>query len=196
MRTSYHSGHLHYDTHNHSVLHKTPNTVESIMHGTRARIRAFARIFIHSSPRASTSRTPRPSIERASRSTDDSRARSFVRSFRSTERRRGRTTDRTDDRVDRGRGRGVDTVKPSNGRRALDDGGRPDDDRTMAAREMEALTIASMASRDAVSDANERNERNERSMGVRSVGGRAFKRLDGRARGERRMKRRMVNVGR
>jgi len=52
----------------------------------------------------------------------------------------------------------------------------------MAAREMEALTIASMASRDAVSDANERNERNERSMGVRSVGGRAFKRLDGRAR--------------
>jgi len=55
----------------------------------------------------------------------------------------------------------------------------------MAAREMEALTIASMASRDAVSDANERNERNERSMGVRSVGGRAFKRLDGRARAER-----------
>jgi len=51
-------------------------------------------------------------------------------------------------------------VKPSNGRRALDDGRTTDDDRTttMAAREMEALTIASMASRDAVRDANERNE--------------------------------------
>ena len=88
------------------------------------------------------------------------RGRRFARSFVPIDRRTGRTDDRTTGRGGGGRGRGVDTVKPSNGRRALDDGRTTDDDRTttMAAREMEALTIASMASRDAVRDANERNE--------------------------------------